>query len=93
MVVILSKRDQVDDRKFAELHEELRKALERSLSVVWGAERVRAIPILECISVQTDHGTALIDDVRIYGCALSPQDVKALYKGREPSSDQAATQQ
>lgn len=89
--MILNKRDQVDDRKFAELHEEVRKALEQSLSVVWGAERVRAIPILECISVQPDHGTALIDDVRIYGYGLSPQHIKALYEGKEPSSDQAAT--
>ena len=63
MVVILNKRDKIEDREFAKLRQAVRKALERFLSVVWGAERVRAIPILECISVRTGRGTALIDGV------------------------------
>ena len=63
IVVILNKRDKIDDREFAKLHQAVRKALERFLTVVWGANRVRAIPILECISVQTERGTALIDGV------------------------------
>jgi hypothetical protein len=33
----------------------------------------------------------LIDDLRIYSYALSPQDIKALHEGQEPSSDQGAT--
>jgi hypothetical protein len=63
MVVILNKRDKIDDREFAKLRQAVRKVLERFLSVVWGDERVRSIPILECISVQTGRGTALIDGV------------------------------
>ncbi len=63
IVVILNKRDKIDDREFAKLRQGVCKALERFLSVVWGAERVRAIPILECISVRTGRGTALIDGV------------------------------
>jgi len=61
MVVILNKRDKIGDREFAKLRQAVRKALERFLSVVWGEERVRSIPILECISVRTGRGTALID--------------------------------
>lgn len=61
MVVILNKRDKIDDRELAKLHQGVRKALERFLTVAWGKERVRSIPILECISVQTERGTALID--------------------------------
>jgi len=63
MVVILNKRDKIDDREFAKLRQAVRKALERFLTVALGARRVRSIPILECISVQTGHGTALIDGV------------------------------
>ncbi len=63
MVVILNKRDKIDDREFAKLREAVRKALERFLTVVWGAERIQSIPILECISVRTGRGTALIDGV------------------------------
>jgi len=63
MVVILNKRDKIDDREFAKLRQATRKVLERFLSVVWGEERVRSIPILECISVRTGQGTALIDGV------------------------------
>jgi len=61
MVVLLNKRDKIDDREFAKLRQAVRKVLERHLSVVWGEERVRSIPILECISVRTGRGTALID--------------------------------
>lgn len=63
MVVILNKRDKIDDREFAKLRQAVRKALERFLLVVWGEERVRSIPILECISVRTERGTALIEGV------------------------------
>jgi GTP-binding protein EngB required for normal cell division len=63
IVVILNKRDKIDDREFAKLRQAVRKALERFLTVVWGADRVRSIPILESISVRTGHGTALIDGV------------------------------
>jgi GTP-binding protein EngB required for normal cell division len=63
IVVILNKRDKIDDGEFAKLHQAVRKALERFLTVVWGAHRIRAIPIVECISVWTERGTALIDGV------------------------------
>jgi signal recognition particle receptor subunit beta len=63
MVVLLNKRDKIDDREFAKLRQAVRKVLERHLTVVWGEERVRSIPILECISVRTGRGTALIDGV------------------------------
>ena len=63
IMVILNKRDKIDDREFAKLRQAVRKALERFLTVVWSEERVRSIPILECISVRTARGTALIDRV------------------------------
>ncbi len=63
MVVILNKRDKIADKEFAKLQQAARKVLERYLSVVWGEERVRSIPLLECVSVRTGHGTALIDGV------------------------------
>ena len=56
MVVLLNKRDKIEDREFAKLRQAVRRALERFLSVVWGEERVRSIPILECISVRTGAG-------------------------------------
>lgn len=61
MVVILNKRDKIDDREYAKLRQAARKVLERYLTVVWGDARVRSIPILECISVRTASGTAMID--------------------------------
>jgi len=61
IMVLLNKRDKIDDKEFAKLRQAARKALERFLSVVWGDERVRSIPILECVSVRTERGTALID--------------------------------
>lgn len=63
MVVVLNKRDKINDKEFAKLHQASRKVLERYLTVVWGEKRVASIPILECISVRTGCGTALIDDV------------------------------
>jgi hypothetical protein len=63
IVVILNKRDKIEDGEFAKLRQAVRKALERFLTVVLGEQRVRSIPILECISVRTGHGTALIDGV------------------------------
>lgn len=63
IVLILNKRDKIADREYARLHQAVRKALERFLTVALGAHRVRSIPVLECISVQTGHGTTLIDGV------------------------------
>jgi len=61
IIVVLNKRDKIGDPEYAQLRQAVRKALERFLTVVWGEQRVRAIPILECISVRTKRGTALID--------------------------------
>ncbi len=63
IVVILNKRDKIEDGEFAKLRQAVQKALERFLTVVLGEARVRSIPILECISVRTGRGTALIDGV------------------------------
>ncbi len=82
MVVILNKRDKIEDREFAKLHQAVREALERFLSVVWGAARVRSIPILESISVRTGRGTALID-----ACVAQLTERLA---GREDRQDAAA---
>ena len=63
IVVILNKRDKIDDQEFDKLRQAVRKVLERHLSVVWGEQRVRSIPILECIAARTERGTTLIDGV------------------------------
>ncbi len=63
MVVILNKRDKIADKEYNKLRQATRKVLERFLTVAWGETRVQAIPIKECISVQSEHGTALIDGV------------------------------
>jgi hypothetical protein len=86
MVVILNKRDKIDDREFAKLRQAVRKALERFLTVVWGAKRVRSIPILECISVRTERGTALIDGViaQLAERLAGRQDRRAAVAGRRP---------
>ena len=61
MLVVLNKRDKISDHEFAKLQQAARKALERFLLVVWGEKRIASVPILECISVRTGRGTALID--------------------------------
>lgn len=63
IVVILNKRDKIENREYDKLQQAVRKVLERYLSVVWGEPRVRSIPILECISARTQRGTTLIDGV------------------------------
>jgi hypothetical protein len=63
IVVVLNKRDKIDDKEFAKLQQGVRKALERFLLVAWGEERVNLIPVLECVSIRTERGTALIDRV------------------------------
>jgi len=61
ILVLLNKRDKIDNREFEQLRQGIRGVLSQHLSVVLGPDRVQSIPVLECISVQTDHGTELID--------------------------------
>jgi len=61
VLVLLNKRDKIGSDDFNRLEEEVAAVLQKHLSVVLGAERVRSIPILECISVQTEEGPVLID--------------------------------
>lgn len=63
IAVVLNKRDKMDRDQCDELTAGVREVLHRHLSVVLGADRVGAIPIFECISIQTPQGTALIDAV------------------------------
>ncbi len=63
MMVLLNKRDQISSTDSAQLRQAVGEVLEQHLSVALGVEWVRSIPILECVSVQTKEGTALIDDV------------------------------
>jgi len=62
-LVLLNKRDKVNNSESSELKESVQEVLGRYLSVVLGADRVSSIPILECVSVQTKRGSALIDEV------------------------------
>ena len=66
IVVLLNKRDKIGKRDFEQLSQEVRDELNRYLSVVLGKKRVGAIPILECIAIQTPQGTALIDEVIVH---------------------------
>ena len=63
IVVLLNKRDKISGRQSAELRQAVRQVLNQQLSVALGVERARSIPILECVSVRTGCGTALIDGV------------------------------
>jgi len=63
VLVLLNKRDKIGDRKCERLKEGVAELLDRHLSVVLGRKRAHAIPILECIAVQTEEGTVLIDAV------------------------------
>lgn len=63
ILVLLNKRDKITDRKLDQRRKAVREVLEQHLSVVLGVERVQSIPLLECISVQTEQGTVLIDQV------------------------------
>lgn len=62
ILVILNKRDKIDDAQCDALRQGAKEVLDRHLSVVLGVARVDAIPILECISIQTQRGTVLIDE-------------------------------
>jgi hypothetical protein len=87
MVVLLNKRDKIEDKEFARLHQAVRKVLERFLTVAWGEERVNAIPVQECILARTGRGTALIDGViaQLTERLLKRQDLPAAGAGREPA--------
>ncbi len=63
IVVLLNKRDKIDDAESDELRQEVRRVLNQYLSVPLGVERANSIPILDCVSVQTGQGTTLIDGV------------------------------
>jgi len=63
VLVLLNKRDKISDDKSDELRVSTQGVLNRYLSVVLGADRASSVPILECISVRTPQGTALIDEV------------------------------
>ncbi len=63
VMVLLNKRDKIDGADFNRLREEVAAVLQKHLAVVFGAERVRSIPIMECVSVQTEEGPVLIDRV------------------------------
>ena len=62
IVVLLNKRDKISSTDVAQLRQAVREVLLQQLSVALGVERVRSIPILECISARTKQGTALIDE-------------------------------
>jgi len=63
ILVLLNKRDKIDQYQFEQLHYQVGGVLHQHLAVVLGAQRVQSIPIMGCISVQTEHGTELIDQV------------------------------
>ena len=63
IVVLLNKRDKIDSDAFDQMRSQVGEVLQQPLTVVLGAERVQSIPVLGCISVQTEHGTELIDHV------------------------------
>ena len=63
IVVVLNKWDQIEGGQSDELRQAVREVLNQYLSVPLGVERVGAIPILDCVSVQTGRGTTLIDGV------------------------------
>jgi GTPase SAR1 family protein len=66
IVVLLNKRDKISNNEFEELSQSVRAELNRYLAVPLGAKRAAAIPIFECIAIQTPQGTALIDKVIAY---------------------------
>ncbi|UCD49481.1 MAG: hypothetical protein JSW27_18355 [Phycisphaerales bacterium] len=61
IVVLLNKRDKIGTHQFEQLHYQVRGVLNQHLTVALGAQRVESIPILGCISVQTEYGTELVD--------------------------------
>ena len=63
ILVVLNKRDKTNKAKLARMKRGVQNVLREYLSVVLGAQRARSIPVLECISVRTKRGAALIDNV------------------------------
>ena len=63
ILVLLNKRDKIKSGELSQLRHTVTDVLSRHLSVALGAERVRSIPVLECICVRTRRGAALIDKV------------------------------
>lgn len=63
MVILLNKRDRIDNAEFDQLRRGVREVLEQHLSLVLGLERAQSIPVIECISIQTNQGTEMIDYV------------------------------
>ena len=63
IAVLLNKRDKIDTDDLNRLRYQVAGVLRQHLSVALGTERVESIPIMECISVQTEYGTELIDQV------------------------------
>lgn len=61
ILVLLNKRDKIDDGQLDQCRQAVRGVLAQHLSVVLGEQRVQSLGILECISVQSEQGTVLID--------------------------------
>ena len=61
IIVLLNKRDKIGSDDAEHLKQGTRRVLNQHLSVALGAERVQAIPILECISIQTTDEAVLIN--------------------------------
>ena len=62
ILVLLNKRDKVDDGELDQCRQAVRAVLAQHLSVVLGEQRVQSLGILECISIQSEQGTVLIDE-------------------------------
>lgn len=61
IIVLLNKRDKIDSDEAEQLRQGARAVLGQHLSVVLGPDRVQSIPILDCISIQTEEDGVLID--------------------------------
>ncbi|MCL5281503.1 MAG: hypothetical protein M1376_16520 [Planctomycetes bacterium] len=87
MVVLLNKRDKIEDKEFAKLHQAVRKVLARFLTVAWGEERVNSISVQECILARTGRGTALIDGAiaQLTERLLKRRDPPAAATGPDPA--------
>lgn len=63
IVVVLNKRDKINNTKFGKVKRGVQKVVGDYLSVVLGTERARSIPVLGCTSVRTKRRTLSIDKV------------------------------
>lgn len=63
MMVILNKRDALTEAEFKQRRDAVKKALADNLKNVFTRQFVNRIPILPCISVETDQGSKLADRV------------------------------